>query len=522
MAAACLRRTAVVFLQRLLALSLLVRTAALEDDDVEVSPRCVPGASGSQSEACVEEALLEEEPPLMKASLLQRQAAHRQAAGEGRDGAEDQVNRLRDRREALLDELATVDKELSLSDRPAGSEDSGGERVDHPEVWGHLFEEEMMGTINRADPIPEYTEEEEDAFRQRFLQRFPEVQHLPMEIVDQRAQHIFREEAPVITEKIVSLVNKHQGDWVAHIPHWAKSFTHRDAKVLMGYKRRPLEDVAEHNQEKADAEEGVPPSLLATNESVPENFDSRGNWPQCRSVMEHVRNQGKCGSCWAQSAAGAMDGRLCISSGGRYSGQAAILSAGYITSCYHARTNDGCGGSTPYDAFKAIARGGAPTGSDDGFCVPYFGSGDALLHFEGHHVKAPECPSECTNKAYPRSLMQDLFFDSRHPRWTERVETAFYYMYEGGPIAIGFDVYRDFMAYEHGYYDRREDHHLGGHATAAIGWTTRNGKRYVTGVNSWGKEWGEEGLFRMNIDCCALDYHIPFVSASTRQALPLP
>lgn len=30
---------------------------------------------------------------------------------------------------------------------------------------------------------------------------------------------------------------------------------------------------------------------------LPENFDSRENWPNCPTIRE-IRDQGSCGSCW--------------------------------------------------------------------------------------------------------------------------------------------------------------------------------------------------------------------------------
>ena len=38
-------------------------------------------------------------------------------------------------------------------------------------------------------------------------------------------------------------------------------------------------------------------SLKETNTNLPENFDSRLEWPLCWSV-HYVPNQGGCGSCW--------------------------------------------------------------------------------------------------------------------------------------------------------------------------------------------------------------------------------
>ena len=42
--------------------------------------------------------------------------------------------------------------------------------------------------------------------------------------------------------------------------------------------------------------------------SLPKNFDSREEWPNCPTLQE-VRDQGNCGSCWAISAVETMNDR---------------------------------------------------------------------------------------------------------------------------------------------------------------------------------------------------------------------
>ncbi len=41
---------------------------------------------------------------------------------------------------------------------------------------------------------------------------------------------------------------------------------------------------------------------------LPDEFDSRENWPNCPTLKE-IRDQGNCGSCWAISAVAAMSDR---------------------------------------------------------------------------------------------------------------------------------------------------------------------------------------------------------------------
>jgi cathepsin B len=58
----------------------------------------------------------------------------------------------------------------------------------------------------------------------------------------------------------------------------------------------------------------LPEKNIIPMNGLPENFDSREQWPGCESIRE-VRDQSTCGSCWAFGAAEAMSDRLCIASG---------------------------------------------------------------------------------------------------------------------------------------------------------------------------------------------------------------
>ena len=46
--------------------------------------------------------------------------------------------------------------------------------------------------------------------------------------------------------------------------------------------------------------------------SFPKNFDARKEWPECGLLHQPFLDQGRCGVCWAVSAAAVMSDRTCI------------------------------------------------------------------------------------------------------------------------------------------------------------------------------------------------------------------
>lgn len=409
------------------------------------------------------------------------------------------------------------------------------------------------------------TPDEVTLFKERFAKRSAEVAVAQRSMPDYyRLEEIFFEEEPAITEKMVDEVNRANVNWKAKVRSWGKNMSVRSAKVLLGFVADPdagingtqathvaveskrngaTEGMFLNNPElnvQTDAHAIVGSSLSSSSTStLPESFDSREQWTHCAETIGHVRNQGKCGSCWAQAAAGSMDGRLCIASQGKFSGDLAWTSAGYITSCYNMKVGplkiNGCNGGNPGWALKQARKhidilagfksvGGIPTGSQSkDTCVPYFAFGDALTHFEGSAQDAPECPKQCTSSmGYSRPLKDDLFYPTGEPVQTKTLTIAKRGIMEGGPIPMAFDVYKDFMSYDGGNYQRISNEKLGGHATTMIGWKLVNGVDYVLSVNSWGTDWGEDGLFNMHSECCNLMYFIPTVENSDEQNLPLP
>lgn len=42
----------------------------------------------------------------------------------------------------------------------------------------------------------------------------------------------------------------------------------------------------------------VKESADGVNEALPERFDARERWPECSSLLDAIKDQSNCGSCW--------------------------------------------------------------------------------------------------------------------------------------------------------------------------------------------------------------------------------
>lgn len=94
-------------------------------------------------------------------------------------------------------------------------------------------------------------------------------------------------------------------------------------------------------------------------------------------------------------------------------------------------------------------------------------------------------------------------------------ETMLVELVTNGPVAVGFEVYPDFMAYKSGIYSHTFDEELHSsygfnpfeltnHAVLVVGYGEQNGQKYWIVKNSWGTNWGQNGYFwikRGNDEC---------------------
>jgi len=206
--------------------------------------------------------------------------------------------------------------------------------------------------------------------------------------------------------------------------------------------------------------------------SIPDSFDARDQWGSC---IHPIRNQQKCGSCWAFGASEAFSDRLCIASKNKTN---VVLSPEDLVSC-DKYGNMGCNGGVPHLAWDYMELAGLPTDA----CFPYTaGGGDA-----------PACTNKCKDSE-TWTAYKVKKFSTKGYKSVASIQNA---IMTDGPVEAAFSVYEDFMKYSSGVYEHTTGSLLGGHAIKVIGWGTESGKPYWTVANSWGTTWGEQGFFKI-------------------------
>ncbi|XP_053182262.1 cathepsin K-like [Scomber japonicus] len=197
---------------------------------------------------------------------------------------------------------------------------------------------------------------------------------------------------------------------------------------------------------------------------LPKSIDYRR-----KGMVTPVKNQGSCGSCWAFSSAGALEGQLA-----KKTGQLVDLSPQNLVDCV--TENDGCGGGYMTNAFKYVEENG---GIDSEEAYPYIGQ-DQPCRYNSSGMAA-----QC--KSYKEIPVGD-----------EHALTVA--LFKVGPVSVGIDAtLSSFQFYQKGvYYDRNCNKDDINHAVLAVGYgVTPKGKKYWIVKNSWSESWGNKGYILM-------------------------
>ena len=288
-------------------------------------------------------------------------------------------------------------------------------------------------------------------------------------------------------QKIVDYVNNLKTTWKAKLYN-------RDIAPLVGsWEETPSTQLPEKTTFKTN------------NNELPDFFDLREAYPQCESIKE-IRDQSRCGACWAFGAAETMSDRLCIHSKGAL--QTRVSSLHLISCCKNC--GFGCNGGFPAMAFTYWKNEGIPSGGlygDKNSCKPYFlPPCDDHMHKCEDYVDTPICEEKCQD-GYPKTVDEDKTYatSSYSVKGEENIMKE---IYENGPVEATFLIYEDFGNYNTGVYQHVTGASLGIHAVKIIGWgISDEGVKYWIVANSWNESWGEKGFFRIirGINDCSIE-----------------
>lgn len=196
---------------------------------------------------------------------------------------------------------------------------------------------------------------------------------------------------------------------------------------------------------------------------APEAF----NWVD-QKALGAVKNQGSCGSCWAFSTVGNLEGLYYI----KY-GESKRFSEQQLVDCDD--KDEGCNGGLMENTFEWIKENGGVQLESD---YPYKGR-----------------DQQCKQDKEKLVVKVDSFvkLDSVDE------EVIKEYLYKTGPLAIALNA-NPLQYYYGGIVDDDEkscDPQGLNHGVVLVGYGSENGVDYWIVRNSWGASWGEKGYFRM-------------------------
>ncbi|KAK7904094.1 hypothetical protein WMY93_016701 [Mugilogobius chulae] len=205
------------------------------------------------------------------------------------------------------------------------------------------------------------------------------------------------------------------------------------------------------------------------------NLPNSVDWRD-KGAVTPVKDQKKCGSCWAFSATGSLEGQTF-----RKTGRLVSLSEQQLVDCSGGYGNQGCNGGLMDQAFQYIKANG---GIDTEASYPY----RAVVFC----VPGGSCRYNPSSVGATCSGFTDLSRGSEGAL-QEAVASV-------GPVSVAIDASQEsFQFYVSGVYDEPNCSSSNlNHGVLVVGYGSQGQQDYWIVKNSWSVSWGEGGYVRMS------------------------